>query len=99
MHEVQIVVQASPQPKLWSRFMRFSYVESYWFAPTMTIRNVGDEPLGESNVRRIELIWNFRGEQHTSSLFKLPRTIVPDESVTFREENKLRVKAPGHVWV
>src|SRR6266705_5942655 len=99
MHEIQIVVEASPQPKPWSRFMRFIYVESYWFVPTMTIRNVGAEPVGESNVQKIEFIWNFRGEQHTSRRFKFPQKLMPGEVATLREDKPLRVKAPGHVWV
>ncbi len=98
MYEIQIVAEASPQPRRWSRFIRLSYVESYWFAPRVTIRNIGDEPVGENNVQKIEFIWNFRGEQ-TARRFKFPREISPGGSVTLAEDRRLRVKAAGHVWL
>ncbi len=99
MKAIRLVAEASPRPKRWASLLRFSYVESYWFVPRVTIRNVGDEPVGEDNVKKIEFIWSFRGEQHTIRRFEFPREIPPGKSETFGEGQRLRVKAPGHVWL
>lgn|SRR2546425_6906457 len=99
MKEIELVAEVSPRPKRWASFLRFTFVESYWFTRRVTVRNVGDEPVGENNVQKIELIWNFRGEQRTSRRFKFPREILPSNSQTLGEDELLRVKAPGHAWL
>ncbi|SRR6266566_5080663 len=98
MHKIRLVAEATPRPKTWASLLFFDYAESYWFAYRITIWNDGDEPVGENNVQKIEVIWNFRGDQRTRRVFRFPRKIVPGAWETVGENDLLRVKAPGHAW-
>ncbi len=98
MKELQVFPQITPEPTWLGKLFRIRYMESGFFTYSLRIRNIGDEPVGRSDLGKIEFVWHFGSLESKSDELTFDRGVEPKDEVPLGPI-KRRVKLPGEAWL
>ncbi len=98
MKELQVFPRITPEPSWLGKLFRIRYVESGFFTYSLQIKNIGDEPVGQSDLGKIEFVWHFGSLEGKSDEFSFDRAVAPKD-VMHLGPFKRRVKLPGEAWL